>query len=212
MSHLLCNRASLVLSLILLAGSVNAASGRGAFQTTKLGLLFQDYSGAATKSFAQGNPGYGMELTADAGNTYLRYFFKSRFIFADGVQNFSDAGTVFSSTYKYSQFSPELGLSFFPVSRKTKGLNIYLWGVGGISYNNLEVKNLPVNSLIRAKDQSFGYGYGAGIGFEFILTSGSSGNFYLIYGEAGFREARTSLTNYDQFEVGGATYSVGFGF
>lgn len=212
MSHFVKFTALLCLGLILPSVSVSAGAGRGSFQSTKVGLLLYDYSGSANKSFALGSPGYGFELTADTGNTYLRYFFKSRFTLAEGKQNFSDAGTVFSSSYKFIQFAPEIGISFYPVSRRTKGLNIYLWGVGGVSYNNLELKNLLLTSTIHSKDQSFGYGYGGGIGFEFILDSSASGGYYLIYGEAGFREGRTNLVNYDQFDVGGATYSIGLGF
>ena len=196
----------------MMAPLIQAAPGRGAFQSTKVGGVLQVYTGAANKSFALGNPGYGVELTADAGNTYLRYFFKSRFTTSEGTQNFSDAGTVFNSPYKYIQFSPEIGISFFPVSRRPQGVNIYLWGVGGVSYNNLELKNIPSTSTISTKDQSFGYGFGGGLGFELILSAGSNGNFYLLYGEAGFREARTDLANNNQFQVGGMTYSLGFGF
>lgn len=206
------SRLLIYLTVFIVAPLVQAASGRGSFQTTKVGFLFQDYAGAANKSFALGSPGIGLELTADSGTSYLRYFFKSRFTLSEGKQNFLDAGTPFNSNYKFVQFAPELGLSFFPVARKTKGLNVYLWGVGGVSYNNLEIKSIPANSPIRSKDQSFGYGYGGGVGFELILGAGGNGNYYLIYGEAGFRADRADLANYSQFEVGGATYSIGFGF
>ncbi len=201
-----------ILTVVLLAQTTLAMEGRGAFQSTKIGGTMQDYSGASNRSFAEGSPGYGVEISKDNGNTYLRYFFKMRFSYADGKQNFSDAGVVFNSTYKFLQFSPEIGVAFYPIARKSKDMNVYLWGVGGVSYNNLELKNTPSGSTIRAKDQAAGYGYGGGFGLEYIIAGGSSTGYYLVYGELGFRDVRTNLVNYSQFEVSGITYSVGFGF
>lgn len=212
MSHFLKMRKYVSLFVILISTAAFALSNRGGFQTTKIGALQQVYSGATNRSFALGSPGYGVELSADSGNTFLRYFFKSRFTYSEGKQNFLDSAMVFNSSYKFVQFAPEIGLSLYPVSRRNKGANGYVWGVGCVSYNNLELKNLLPASSLRSKDQAFGYGYGGGGGFEFILGGSGSGSYYLLYGEIGFREERTNLVNYNQFEISGMTYSIGLGF
>ncbi len=189
-----------------------AAQGRGAFRSSKLGIIQQSYSGPANRSFALGSPGTGLELTLDDGNTVFRYFFKTRFTTTEGSQNFSNAGTTFNSKYKFLQFAPEIGVSFFPIPRREKGINIFLWGTGSISYNNLELKNLPTVTKLQSKEQSFGYGYGGGLGVEVILfSSAKGGSRYLAYAEVGFRDERADLTN-TQFEISGMTYSLGFGF
>ncbi len=201
------------LILIFLSVFAESKETKGAFQSTKIGGLFQDYSGATNKSFSAGSPGSGFELSKDSGNTFLRYFFKSRFTYAEGKQNFLDAGTVFNSNYKFVQFAPEIGVSIYPIARKGKDMNVYLWGVAGVSYNNLELKDLSATSTLRKKDQSFGYGYGGGVGFEYIVDSGgSTGSYLLVYGELGFRDERANLVNYNQFEISGMTYSIGIGF
>ena len=130
---------------------------------------------------------------------------------AEGSQNFSNSGTVFNSKYKFSQFSPEIGVSLFPIPRKEKGVNIFLWGLGAISYNNLELKNLPTPTLLQTKEQAFGYGYGGGLGLEMIVATSRAGNRYLIYSELGFRAEQANLAN-TNFEISGMTYSLGFGF
>ena len=212
MSHFIKVHLIIGLFVMLSSGSVFAIENKGGFRTTKLGLLQEIYSGTTNRSFSQGSDGLGLELSLDDGNTIFRYFFKSRFTYSSGIQNFITSGTVFNSGYKYLQFAPEFGASFFPVPRRTQGVNVYLWGVAAMSYNNLELKNLPAATNLKSRDQSFGYGYGAGVGFEYVLAPGKNLSYYLIYGEIGFREERTNLVNYDQFEVSGLTYSIGIGF
>jgi len=205
-------RSGLVIGLILFAASGEAIEkNKGGFQSTKLGFIQQTYSGITSKSFAQGSPGLGLELTLDSGNSVFRYFFKSRFTMSQGEQSFLNAGTAFTSKYKFSQFAPELGLSFFPIPRREKGVNIFLWGTGTISYNNLELKTLPSPTSLKSKEQAFGYGYGGGIGIELIIAPGKKGSRYLAYAELGFRHEQADLVN-TKFEISGMTYSVGVGF
>ena len=201
----------LILSLCLPANSW-AQEGVNAFQATKVGMIYQQYVGSRDKSFAEGGSGYGAELSVDKGNTFFRYFFKTRIMTSEGKQNFLNSGTEFLAPYKFLQFVPEVGLSFYPTSRRTKGLNVYIWGIGSVSYNNLEISNLPSPTLIIPKDQSVGYGYGSGVGFEFILGAAKNSSYYMVYGEIGFRDERTNLANINQFQVSGLTVSLGFGF
>ncbi len=211
---------SLIRQLILAIGLLNlffsgqsllAAESRGAFRTTKIGFIQENYSGPNNTSFALGSPGNGLELTLDSGNSVFRYFFKTRFMISEGTQNFLSSGTVFNSKYKFSQFAPEIGLSFFPIPRREKGVNIFLWGVGNISYNNLELKNLPAVTTLQSKEQAFGYGYGGGLGIELVVTPVRGSGRYLIFGEIGFRDERADLVK-TQFEISGLTYSLGVGF
>ena len=211
---------SLIRQFILTIGLFNlffsgqillAAESRGAFRSTKIGLIQENYSGPNNTSFALGNPGTGLELTLDSGYSVFRYFFKTRFIVSEGAQNFLSSGTAFNSKYKFSQFAPEIGVSFFPIPRREKGVNIFLWGAGAISYNNLELKNLPTTTTLQSKEQAFGYGYGGGLGFELIIAPSKGGSRYLIYGEVGFRDERADLVK-TQFEISGMTYSIGLGF
>lgn len=189
-----------------------AQEGNNAFQATKVGLIMQQYVGPRDKSFSEGGTGCGAELSIDKGNTFFRYFFKTRIMTSESKQNFLNSGTEFLAPYKFIQFAPEVGLSFYPTSRRSKGLNVYLWGIGTVSYNNLEISNLPSPTLINSKDQAVGYGYGSGVGFEFILGNAKNSSYYMAYGEIGFRDERTNLANVNQFQVSGLTVSLGFGF
>ncbi len=187
-------------------------SKKAAFQATKFGLLQQNYSGATNKSFAQGSSGYGFELSTDSGGTFLRYFLKGRVSYAEGRQSFLDGNTTFTTNYKYSAFAPELGISLYPVSRRDSGLNMYLWGIGTVSYNYLDVASVPSGSTLKTKDQGFGSGYGGGLGFEFIIAAGRGGHHYLTYGEVGFRDERVDIFQVTQFEISGLTFCLGLGF
>ena len=178
-------------------------TSKGSFRSTKLGLIQQDYSGPKNKSFAFGSPAVGVELTLDSGFSVFRYFFKTRFMVSEGKQNFLNGTTTFNSAYKFQQFAPEVGLSLFPIPRREKGVNVFLWGLGIMSYNNLEIKSIPATSAIQGKDQAFGYGYGAGLGIEYILFSTRTGGRVLIYSEIGFRDERALLVN-NTFEIGRA--------
>lgn len=184
----------------------------GEFQSTKVGYIQQNFAGANGQSFSAGSPSYGIELSIDSGGQYLRYFFKTRITSSIGSQNFIKSGTTYFSKYEYTSIEPELGASLFPVARKDKGLNIYIWGVGGASYNNLSIESAPANLNIKAKAQEFGTGYGAGLGFEYIALATRAGQKFLLYSEVGFRDYRAPLAGLKAFEVSGMTFSLGFGF
>ncbi len=189
-----------------------AQKNRGSLQTTKIGIVQQTYSGSVNKSFAEGSPAYGVELSTDRGNTVFRYFLKARINYSEGRQNFLNSTAVFASNYKFTAFAPELGFNLYPVSRRERGVNMYLWAIGIISYNLLELTTTPASSNIPAKEQVYGYGYGGGIGIEFMLGTGRARSRNLLYGEIGFRDERSQLVKENAFEVSGMTTSVGIGF
>ena len=199
--------------LILLSSKAHSAMKKaGEFQSTKVGYIQQNFTGAAGTSFSYGSPSYGIELSIDSGSNFLRYFFKTRITTSIGSQNFVKSGTTYFSKYDYTSIEPELGAAFFPVARNDRGLNIYFWGVGGVSYNNMSVESAPANLNIKPKAQEFGTGYGAGMGFELITLATRSGQKLLVYSEIGFRDYRTPLAGLGAFEVSGMTFSLGFGF
>ena len=199
--------------LILSQTSVFALSRKGEFQSTKVGFVQQNYTGASKQSFADGSPSYGIELSIDTGGQHLRYFFKTRVTNAIGTQSFIKSGVTYTTKYEYTSIEPELGIAFFPVARKEKALNLYFWAVGGGSYNNLSLDTVPVTvSGVKTKSQEFGTGYGAGLGFEFIVYTSRGGNKFLVYSEVGFRDYRAPLAGLKAFEVSGMTISAGFGF
>lgn len=202
-----------VLFLLSLTSEVFALSRKGEFQSTKVGFVQQNYTGAAKQSFAEGSPSYGVELSIDTGGQHLRYFFKTRVTNSIGSQNFIKNSITYGSKYEYTSIEPELGLSLFPVARKEKSLNLYFWGVGGVSYNNLSIDNVPTTVTgVKSKAQEFGSGYGAGLGFEFILYTSRGGNKFLAYSEVGFRDYRAPIAGLNAFEISGMTMSFGFGF
>lgn len=198
--------------LIFQCISAFAISKKGTFQSTKIGFIQQNYTGTDKQSFSNGSPGYGVELSLDAGGQYFRYFFKTRVMNSIGSQNFIKSGTTYFSKYEYTSIEPELGAAFFPVARKDKGVNIYLWGLGNVSYNNLTINSPPTGLNVNTKAQEFGTGYGAGLGVELIAYTTRGGKKLLIYSEVGFRDSRAPLAGLNNFEVSGMTASFGFGF
>lgn len=201
-----------LISILLSSTAYSAMKRPGEFQSTKVGYIQQNFTGADGTSFSKGSPSYGVELSIDSGGNFLRYYFKTRITTSIGSQNFTKSGTTYFSKYEYTSIEPELGASFFPVARKDKGMNIYFWGVGGASYNNLAIESAPATLNIKPKAQEFGTGYGAGMGFEVIALATRSGQKFLVYSEVGFRDYRTPLAGLGAFEVSGMTFSFGFGF
>jgi|GEM_PF-3329690 len=191
---------------------VFAISRKGEFQSTKVGFTQQNFTGVDQQSFAGGSPAYGGELSIDSGGQYLRYFFKTRIASSIGSQTFIKSGISYDSKYVYTSIAPELGVALFPISRKDKGINIYMWGVLGVSYNNLTINAVPVGINVKSKAQEFGAGYGAGMGFEMIILATRGGKKMLVYSEVGFRDYRAPLAGLNAFEVSGMTFSLGFGF
>lgn len=189
-------------------------SRSGEHKAKKFGLTFQNYTGPVYKSFTEGSPAYGFELSTDDGGKHFRYFFKARFNHSQGRQNFRKDNTIYLSKYEFMNAEPEIGISFFPVARADRGLNIYLWGAGNISYNYLHLMNIPTTvSGVDPKSQQFGAGYGGGVGFDLLFSGGSrtSGK-KMLYAEIGFRESFVALAGYERFEISGLAAAVGFGF
>lgn len=207
---------TLILIILIFAFDFAEAQQRtkkSEFQATKVGFILMNYSGSTNKSFSQGANGYALELSSDSGGSYFRYFLKGRISHSEGKQNFVDnVNTMFNSTYKFSGFSPEIGISVYPVRRRESGLNMYLWGVGIVSYNYLDLATIPASSSVKQRDQGYGTGYGGGLGFEFVIAPSRSGSRYLVYGEVGFRDERVNLLQRTDFEIAGMSYSLGFGF
>lgn len=206
------NKFVFIFIIFLSIPGFSAMKRQGEFQSTKVGYIQENFTGAEGQSFAKGSPSYGIELSIDSGGNQLRYYFKTRITSSIGSQTFTKSSTSFFSKYEYTSIEPELGFSFFPVSRNDKGLNIYFWGVGGVSYNNLSIESAPVSLNIKAKAQEFGSGYGAGLGFEYIILATRSGQKLLLYSEVGFRDYRAPIAGLNAFEIGGMTFSFGFGF
>jgi hypothetical protein len=184
----------------------------------KLSLVVQNYTGPEYTSFSDGSSGYGAEISTDDGGRHFRYFFRARFNRSQGKQDFRKSNTVYTSEYDFMSFEPEMGISLYPVARSEKGMNIYVWGSGHLSYNYLEIKSIPNNVTgVDSKSQDFGSGYGGGVGVEFVLggmrASGvrSSGKL-MVLGEVGFRENFAPLAGLSSFEISGMTVSLGVGF
>lgn len=184
----------------------------GQFQTTKIGLAQQNYTGAAKQSFANGAPGVGVELSIDQGGAFFRYFFKTRIMYANGSQVFTNSGVDYATKYTYTSIEPEIGFTFYPVSRNDKGMNLYGWGVVGVSYNNLSLETIPTYLTLQPKEQEFGTGYGGGLGFEYIYNVTKDGKKLMGYGEVGFRDYHSPLAGFKSFQIGGMIFSFGFGF
>jgi hypothetical protein len=185
---------------------------RGVFQSTKVGATLTSYTGPANTSFSEGSPGHGMEFSIDSGSGFLRYYYRARVNASLGSQNFIKSGTKFFTDYDFYSIEPEIGVDVYPVHRNERGLNIYLWGSGNLSYNYLDLKTVPSTVKVDPKSQSLGYGFGGGIGFELIMHTTKSGKRIMIYSELGFREGIVPLAGQSAFEVSGLTASLGFGF
>ncbi|MEQ1722874.1 MAG: hypothetical protein ABL930_06830 [Pseudobdellovibrio sp.] len=203
----------LIFILLLLQSTfVFALSKKGAFQSTKIGAIQQNYTGTDKQSFSGGSPAYGVELSIDSGGQYFRYFFKTRIMNSIGSQNFIKSGTTYFSKYDFTSIEPEIGVALFPVSRNDKGVNIYLWALANVSYNNLTINSPPAGLGISNKSQEFGAGFGGGLGVELIAFTTRGGKRLLLYSEVGFRDSRAPLAGISNFEVSGMTASLGFGF
>lgn len=212
-------KALALIFLILVGESVWAQSSArmlsrtGEFKAKKLGVTMQNYTGPAYTSFSDGSSGYGGEISTDAGGKHLRYFFRARFNRAQGRQDFKKSSTIYNSRYDFMSFEPELGISLYPVARNERGLNIYLWGSGHLSYNYLELMNIPSTVTgVDPKSQDFGSGYGGGVGLEFVIGGSKTAGKFMLYGELGFRENFAPLAGANSFEISGMTASLGFGF
>lgn len=203
----------LVFILLFFAGTyVFAISKKGDTRSTKLGFIQQNYTGVDKLSFSGGSPAYGAELSINSGGQYIRYFFSTSIVSSVGSQNFINSGTTYLSKYVYTAVVPEIGIMFFPISRNDNGVSIYVWGAGGISYNNLTINSVPTGLNVKSKAQEFGSGYGAGMGVELNIYTSRGGKKLIAYSEVGFRDYRASLAGLSAFEISGMTFSLGFGF
>jgi hypothetical protein len=192
-------------------------------KVAKIAFGYDIYSGATNKSFSEGQPGYGAEISIDDGGANFRYFLKSRFIYSSGTQNFLDGSTVVLSNYALSHLAPEVGISFYPVARKSSGLNLYMWASGIVSYSLLELTPISTTSgstttavtsysVLRRKDQGYGYGFGAGVGIEFYFGQKNRSSKTFIYADVGFREQQANLAQRTDFQINTMAFNLGLGF
>jgi hypothetical protein len=189
----------------------------------KVGFIYETYSGDKDKSIANGGAGYGIELAIDTGGDYLRYFLKTKMIYSTGQDTFLDNATEVLSTYKLTQVVPELGISIYPVPRKTAGMNLYVSLSGVASYNLLDLT--PISKVVsgttssvtsftklRSRDQGYGYGGGVSAGFEVLLGRKAKAWISALYGEVGFRQQYALLANQSDFQLNSFQFVLGAGF
>lgn len=192
----------------------------GTMKTTKIGLSYSNYTGPDNTSFSKGNSGFGLEASVDNGGNYLRYYFKAGADYSTGTQAFIKSPTVYTSKYEYFAISPEIGLTLYPVARRDRGLNIYLFGFGQVSYNYLNIMNIPSTVTgVNSKSQDFGAGYGGGVGVELNWSSGMSlsnvkdtAGRNVIYAELGFVNSYAPLAGQNRFELSHIKATLGYGF
>lgn len=218
-------RSTILILFFLVGHKVVWADSKKLLKVGKIGYVYDNYSGTTNKSFTEGQPGQGLEISIDNGGEYFRYFIKSRFIYSSGTQNFLDGAAIVKSNYTLLHLAPEIGASVYLVSRKNKGLNLYLWGSGMLSYSMLELSPISSTSsstgsttsvteysILSKKDQGFGYGFGAGVGIEYIISITSQMRQKMIYADIGFREQNANLAKKDDFQINTLSFSLGFGF
>lgn len=202
----------------------NAQSKKNLPKIAKIGYIYESYSGATNKSFSEGQPGHGVEISIDDGGEYVRYFANIRLAYSSGKQNFLDNTDVVKSNYTLLHLAPELGFGLYPVARKMSGLNLFIWGSGIIGYSQLELSPISTESVngsttavteyskLRRKDQGVGYGYGAGVGLEAFIGGKSKSGRMIIYSNLGFREITSNLASRSDFQINSFAFSIGLGF
>lgn len=211
--------------LLFILGTASFSWGQsrlrgGTTKTTKIGISYSNYTGPDNTSFSKGSSGFGLEASIDDGGKYLRYYFKAGADYSNGSQAFIKNTTVYTSKYEYFAISPEIGLSLYPVARRDRGLNIYLFGFGQISYNYLNIMNIPTTVTgVNAKSQEFGAGYGGGVGVELNWSGGmglssvkDTAGRNVIYAELGFVNSSAPLAGQNRFELSHIKGVLGYGF
>jgi len=212
----------LLLALVPLA--TQAQTARKMPKVAKIGYIFESYSGATNKSLSEGQPGQGLEISIDDGGENFRYFATARLVYSSGTQNFLDGSTAVRSNYELFEMSPEIGFNIYPVARKMSGLNIFLWGVGIVSYSQLQLSPLSTTaangtttavnsySVLRRKDQGYAYGFGAGVGVEVFFGNKNKSGKRMLYANVGFREQTANLAQVSDFQLNSLAFSMGIGF
>lgn len=210
----------ILISASLSWGQSRFRAGGGTAKTTKIGVSYSNYTGPDNTSFSKGNSGFGLEASIDDGGKYLRYYFKAAGDYSNGSQAFIKNTTVYTSKYEYFAISPEIGLSLYPVARRDRGLNIYVFGFGQVSYNYLNIMNIPPTVTgVNAKSQEFGAGYGGGVGVELNWSGGmglssvkDTAGRNVIYAELGFVNSYAPLAGQNRFELSRIKATLGYGF
>ncbi len=217
-------RLFLILILVTItSGSLWAQSKLRNAKFSKIGFIYQTYSGDKDISLAEGAAGYGLEMTIDSGGDVFRYFMKAKMIYSAGTQNFLDNGVEVKSDYKFTQVAPEFGFTLYPVPKKKSGLNLYVWAVGIATYQFVDLT--PISSVVsgattsvtsysklKNRDQGYGYGGGGGIGFDIFFGERSRPFIKSIYGEVGFRDQIAQMAGREDFQVKSINFIMGFGF
>lgn len=192
----------------------------GTMKTTKIGLSYSNYTGPDNTSFSKGSPAFGIDVSIDDGGKYFRYFFKASADYASGSQAFSKNAVVYTSKYEFFAIAPEIGVAVYPVARRDRGLNIYLYGSGQVSYNYLNIMTIPSTVTgVNAKSQEFGAGFGGGIGVEVNWSGGmglssvkETAGRNVLFAELGFTNSYAPLAGQIRFELSRIKGTIGYGF
>ena len=189
------------------AQSANSALNTGSFPRTRLDVHQSLYSGEKGKSLAETSTANGAGISVLSNGQYFVSLFGFDFSNMSGRQIFLDNTAEVMTSFDYYSATTKLGFQIFPIPRRTRGMNVYLVGLGLLSYNFISLGKSATLTSIPRSDQSLAVGYAVGVGAEWILSD-TSANKWALNAEASLRKESATLFK-QNFDFSSMVLSVG---
>ena len=193
-----------------LIGANAFAQGNILFPKTRLQAHQTLYSGEKGQSFAEAGAGWGVGITSYSDGRRLAPFLGLHLTVMTGRQTFLDNETEVSASFNSYLASTEIGANFYPIERRTRGMNVYISGAGLVGYNFVSLSRGASLSSIPYSDQSFSGGYALGMGAEWILSTIGPTKWTMTTDFLFKKESAVLLKK--QFDLSSIVFSVGFGW
>jgi len=197
--------------LLISSGIAHAARTASNYPTASFHLTQHNYSGEKNKSFGESPTGYAVGVNILTQREYFVPYVGVNYGAQNGRQSFLDGTNTFTSNYNYHYASGELGIYFFPIGRRERGLNVYINGAAVGSYHSLSLKTSTTFVNIPKSEQNFGTAYKGNVGFEWILQGRGTRTKWTLYTEIGFKKETIKLLK-QNFDLDTLNYSVGLGW
>lgn len=205
-----------LLGLFLLIASPGARANEPFFpeSSTRLNGVYSNFGGESDSSLGSNTSGFGVELLARKGNSFLSLVSGFKFLMIQGLEPLLDGGTSTETAFDIFLSDAVFGLQLSLLPSKDLSLRPYLGVNGLLTFAQTRLEEKTYTDL-RKSESAMAAGHELVAGFEFQpnrrSSSGSGRSIAYIF-EARLRSTTLKILNQEAFQIQGLNFVFGLGF
>lgn len=207
-------QACLVLTLLLTTTKSWANEPFFPESSTRLNGVYCNFGGESDAALGSNTSGYGVELLARKGNSFLSLVSGFKFVMVQGLEPLLDGGASTETAFDIFLSDAVFGLQLSLLPSRDLSLRPYLGANGLLTFAQTRLEEKTYTDL-KKSESAMAVGHELVAGFEFQpnrRSSSSSGRPLAYIFEARLRSTTLKILNQEAFQIQGLNFVFGLGF